>query len=735
MKKHHMKTYADAHNHLWGILPVDSLKIMLSQARIHWDRENFKYFGSIPEELVPNAECLSFSNSSVTIEYGWLDCLDIIARLIVFNVIDIQNQDSEEQSHGDRKYQRNVRDMLCISDGSANGRGMNGAGLVLAGCIALRCLVDNAESDDSRPIDDNLRDIDRCIAYLQDLDHQSIDLGSLFVGACLIDTKKGLSADNWLFSKFRICNHDPCLQSFAEQIAVSSSTAALSTSLWAPFDDCYALRGLLRRGYKNSVNYLMLTFRWLLEKEAIKGNYFSEISIGLGDLDDIFKKIEKHAVDFGFAEISAGGIDRNKYLPLILEKNPQLEKCRVRTNHNNRLYVRFLSGFLNSLAVRWDSDVDAALAEGLKKIKADQVYGCWAGVDMFGIENFVYDRSKFIKWLDTMYHTLRDIQIYSGGERRLWLRPHVGEGAWAEDLPARISKCDTNPLSLARKLKSLADFFSGDLLKTKNPVVFNEVLEFIYRSIFTGWLPIDDIRVFYGGKAFTNLELQRLSALLQPVDPEREALGEKIGTANLEIMIDWVNHISPQTIEQFDRNYPQIRFGHGTHLGFDSVWGAVTGLNASSFLFVWVDLNLGSNIVTSARSIRSTIDSEPHSKHADHSLVIEDVVRKAINHARFTCGYIQTELVERSERIAKFIDLLRKHGILFVLGTDGQGTELTSLFREQLHFHKLMNWYYKDRYETEFMNKMLKSNINRYISYAIGNVSELVSLEEKYSKR
>ena len=120
------------------------------------------------------------------------------------------------------------------------------------------------------------------------------------------------------------------------------------------------------------------------------------------------------------------------------------------------------------------------------QINEDQKFGCWAGIDMFGVENFVYDRNKFIKWLTTMYETLRDINKKNNGKRCLWLRPHVGEGAWAEDLLFRTKKHDGSPLSLAKKLKSLSEFFRKDYLSKANVPVLNEVIEFIYVPLL-GW--------------------------------------------------------------------------------------------------------------------------------------------------------------------------------------------------------------------------------------------------------
>ena len=87
----------------------------------------------------------------------------------------------------------------------------------------------------------------------------------------------------------------------------------------------------------------MLTFRWLLENEAIRGNYFSEVSIGAGDLGEVYGIIKKNAVDFGFRPIITGGKDDINFSPLIIENG----KSRTDLPHNNKLFIRFLTGSVN----------------------------------------------------------------------------------------------------------------------------------------------------------------------------------------------------------------------------------------------------------------------------------------------------------------------------------------------------------------------------------------------------
>jgi hypothetical protein len=103
-----------------------------------------------------------------------------------------------------------------------------------------------------------------------------------------------------------------------------------------------------------------------------------------------------------------------------------------------------------------------------------------------------------------------------------------------------------------------------------------------------------------------------------------------------------------------------------------------------------------------------------------HNLDVNQAIKFILDGLRFTCGYIQTEMVERSERLVKFVDLLQEHDLCFILGTDDQGSELTSLFREQAHFIQLMSWCYKDNIEAEFVNNSLKSNTIECIKYTLG---------------
>ncbi len=720
MKKQGMKTYADAHNHLNGILSAEAIKIMLSEAKKNWDKNPFN---TIPEELVPTSKTLSFSNTSLTNDYGWIDCLDVLSRLIVFTAWDLKQDQTQSKNivNGCENYRDVVKNMLFIADDngiikSGSGRGMNSAGLLLSGCITLRCLLDFFDKN-------VVNEIEVYFDYLKDLKNELVPFEEMYWTSCLIDVDGGINKKNWLFNKFEIDNLDPFLHACAEQVAISSVTAALSTSLWSPFDDTYALRSLVTRGKFNKRNYLMLTLRWLLENEAVRGNYFAEISIGMGDLAEIYNTIVDCAGDFGLKPITTGGINPNDYSPLVI----QSKETNLDSLNNNKLYLRFLSGCVNSSSVRCnmnDIEFNEEINNNLTQIGRDKVFGCWAGIDMFGTENFVYNRSYFTKWLTIMYNELGSINKDSGGKRNLWLRPHVGEGSWAENLSFRVKRYDGNPRSLAKKLKSLSEFFQRCYVARTNLPLLNEVLEFIFRSIFTGWLPIDDVRKFYGISAFSFPELSNLSALLQPLNPSNGLISEKIGEANLETMIDWVNHISALTIENHDKYAPQIRFGHGTHLGFDSVWAVITDLQTISFTSIWVDLNLGSNVVTAARPLNYTIRKTKSNKSSRDSYNVESLLKEVLDKSRFTCGYIQTEMIERSERIAKFMEMLANYGVKFVLGTDGQGTELTSLFTEQMHFKNLVYWYYKNTADAEIMNKRLKNNTVDYIKYSLENLSD-----------
>ena len=154
-------------------------------------------------------------------------------------------------------------------------------------------------------------------------------------------------------------------------------------------------------------------------------------------------------------------------------------------------------------------------------------------------------------------------------------------------------------------------------------------------------------------------------------------------------------------------------------MGFESIWGKITDLQNISFTNIWVDLNLGSNVVTSARPINYMLNDVNLDERLSNSPNIDTSLHKILYNSPFTCGHIQTEMNERSQRTVKYVELLSKHDIKFVLGTDAQGAELTSLFGEQSHFKNLMHWHYKNSQDAELMNKRLKSNTTEYIKYAL----------------
>ena len=62
---------------------------------------------------------------------------------------------------------------------------------------------------------------------------------------------------------------------------------------------------------------------------------------------------------------------------------------------------------LISLCVRSNADTDNTITKNIESLNQDKEFGCFAGIDLFGTENFVYDRVNFSKWLTTMYEELR----------------------------------------------------------------------------------------------------------------------------------------------------------------------------------------------------------------------------------------------------------------------------------------------------------------------------------------
>merc|ERR1711916_197142 len=83
----------------------------------------------------------------------------------------------------------------------------------------------------------------------------------------------------------------------------------------------------------------------------------------------------------------------------------------------------------------------------------------------------------------------------------------------------------------------------------------------------------------------------------------------RIGATNLSSIIDW---IKDRDVEKIDYHHPNIRFGHATHLN-SSVLRKIKileKLENKKKEKLWIDLNLGSNMVTSASTISSVLKGE-----------------------------------------------------------------------------------------------------------------------------
>jgi len=700
---HYTITQADSLNHLHGILPVNAIKVMLWHAKKHWD---MKKLAQIPTNLIPNAADISLKDDGYTSHTGWLDALDILSRLIVLSIEDINKGQSIHGSSDD--LQETVKQMLFMRkiDNESHilgaGRGMNSAGLLLSGCLSIRCLLDIAG-----PITKRHESPSNLIAlFLAKITSNNIPkegkhnfFSYLFRQVCLLDSDKTISEDNWLFSRFHKNDFfDETLLKRAMKIAESSITSAFSSSLWIPFDDAYALRGLLRGREADNINWTLLSFKWLLWNEAVENSYFSEISIRLGKLQNIYELIKKHAERFGFKAVQHGGQGDKDYLPLVLTQDPAKKNNWQNIIHKNSLYIRFLTGDVNVNVVRADSDVQQTIGKTLVNMTLDSEWGCWAGVDMFGPENFVYDTGKFHRWLDAVYEKLREIQI-ERGERNLWLRPHIGKGTWAEENNNRMSSFITHPRILRQKLYPLLEMVKTYSLNRLDNNVGYDIVKFIYRSLFTGWLPIDEIKDFNQENltSISNLKIEQSGS-----EVSKAHIVSEISSSNLRSMIAWVDGKRSDRVEDYDKDYPFIRFGHGAYLGHKEDWSSITELHRNDFARVWVDLNLGSDVVTGAQATHKNLC--------------------------ISSDYIQTRLENDSKAVIRFVENLNSYNIPFVLGTDGQGVESTTIKNELDNFNRLVERYYEDKDKAKLINKKLNEHIKNYERYSIGNIKKVKNI-------
>merc|ERR1711916_85105 len=118
-----------------------------------------------------------------------------------------------------------------------------------------------------------------------------------------------------------------------------SVSAALSCSLWTPFNDSFDLRG---KG--NLDTWTILSIKWLLENEVKDSNYLMEISIGLGELSKVLNSLSAEKLkEFGIfrpslQDLGVPNADAIKYYPLLVKHG----------EFNGILSLRFLGSVRNS---------------------------------------------------------------------------------------------------------------------------------------------------------------------------------------------------------------------------------------------------------------------------------------------------------------------------------------------------------------------------------------------------
>ena len=743
-KKFNSEVLADAHSHIYGILPVNIVHAMLSRAFYGW-KDNGNSFCSIPEPLVRNAESVDLELKE---SHKWINSLDVLCRIIVISIIEIDKQKATDyvQKNANKGYKKLVKKMLFMNKEEVGaGRGMNGAGLLLSACISLRVLMDF-----------HFKLLKRETNYFSQfrnfMNKKERSFKELFKAACILDYEEenanfSLNEDSWLFKKIVDIE---VREEHREWIAEAAVTASMSSSLWAPFDDCYALRGLLRcdpwhkskeeenveeSEMLNETNFIMLTLKWLIYEEAKGVDYFAEISISLGKLERTlgvicgskFKRnirngfvevseckkrmrdgnFKNNLSAFGFEPVTFNKLRKARDLPLVLRCSEGRYKGKV-------LCLRFLTGFSNADAQNLDLEFSDAQ---LRAIERDAEFSCWAGLDMFGTENFVYG-NKFKRWLNLACAKLSDISRASSQNneygRSLWLRPHVGEGAWAMDYRRRMD-------CFRPKMSELDSNYSdrGILWILRNKEILDldsqhiyEILEFVYRSIFREWFPIFSIN--YGKREF---KLKGLGEAMPNV-PNQQLFSEdagRIGATNLSSIIDW---IKDRDVEKIDYHHPNIRFGHATHLN-SSVLRKIKileKLENKKKEKLWIDLNLGSNMVTSASTISSVLKGGVNSPGNYGSSI--DKEKEAILRSPFTSGVKQTCLVARSKKIGSYIEKLFNAGIKFILGTDAPGAETTSIWTEIEHYAQAC----ETSENGEDLEEQREKYMDEYIKYGTDNL-------------
>lgn len=713
--------FADAHNHFNGIIRIETINSMLTNAIENWEEEN--KFDAVPKCLVKEAETLPLKDNN----FGkWIDSLDAICRIIVFSILDIENDNRRSSlQHTSYMLKGKVGKLLSLKE-KDGGRGMNVIGILLSSCITLRFLLETYSPNSS-------------IKYYQEFDQFMREgeprlLIDIFKKVCLVrdqNNVNSISKEEWFFTELKLHHRE---NTVVNSVAKAAITSAFSSSLWAPFDDCYALRELIRCDYSdsnvNETNWTMLTLKWLcISESACRKSYYSEISIGAGSLPKLMKIIlgseEKETLsqsDSEEVETLSHNLERfeleqvkdsefyvnsnQRYSPLLLRS-----KVEEQGHKEEIVAIRFFSGEGNHKAL----DPNRNVQNFNKKIQKDAKYKCWAGIDMYGMERFSYTKKLFHRWLSESYEELKSIIRNSKGKRSLWLRPHVGEGSWVTN-NSRITNFDPRPEELFKNKFSL-----NELLPTGNNAIVDvnakkayEIMEFIYRAIFKGWLPIDTL----DGRSF---EIEKLGQKLgdiyrlnREIGERKKASIEQIGAANLKSMIEWISKTG------FDlKNSPMIRLGHVTQLKgrASELVESLKNLKKNKKFIFWVDLNLGSNIVTAARTINSLFADEMSERRNDQS-ESPAAVKQSINSNPFNSSIDLRHLIVRSKGVIGMgIKDLVDSKIKFVLGTDGQGVESSTISEENQQFYAISALFEEEDKET--INRALRKNEEEYLNYGI----------------
>lgn len=728
------ETYADAHNHINGVLPVEVINTMLRNVCDNW-KINKNKFDVIPKCLIKDSEKLDLSEKSE----NWIDSLDVLCRIIVLSIVDIENKDIKGyQRKSKDSYCKKVQSMLLMGEKSGNfyyenpsnkktliksaGRGVYGLGLVLSSCISLRFLLDMHLKGEGES------DFNCYREFIEFMGKGDKKLSQLFKRACLIKESnlgsKAILESNWLFTELK--NKSGRLEELINLIAKAGMEGALKSTPLSCFDDCYAIRGLLRCDEEkdvdkriNEANWTMLTFKWLYLEETKNKNYYSEISIGLGSLKETLQILCGASIDkyqnknpgeqesnlskFGFEKINLEEYD-------VTSSNPIYGPLVFKSRRSIVVAIRFLTGFANKKSLDEKSRKDIE-----KNIEKDSRYGCWAGIDMFGIENYSYDKKQFCGWLDFIYEKLFLIMEKSKWKHKLWLRPHVGEGSWASDYEKRMSKIKRNPYYLTDDNgKYLNNIMKNNSIHDVSQKGAIEIMEFIYMSMFQSWFPRFLLEQKNREFAFNELKF----FFLEKTSSRKEDF-EWIGEANLSTIIGWIDRK-----EKLKKHSPLIRLGHATRLK-NEVLGTmekIGSLKKEKKNILWIDLNLISNAVTGANPFNELMEgsfNEGRTRSGNFKAVESRALSNPIESVRE-----QDDLVRRSDEVKKFVEYLIENDIKFILGTDGQGVESSSIYREYDLFTEIAKSVASRVCQPG--GNLLRKNVNNYLKYGAGNLEKKV---------